>query len=181
MGSASLRILESSHEVALDVLARAGQARGGSVSDSSVVRFRFDDIYLPFQDSINDGWVRFAVRLSAKPAAGDVVRNNAAIYFDQNPPIYTNTVRNRYEAVVNVNEAVERRVGLSAYPNPTSGTVTLVSDEPVLSAEVTDVRGAVVLRRGAGSALDLGGLPAGMYVARARTTAGVGVAKVVRR
>ena len=176
---ASLRILESSHEVALDVLAQAGRARGTGAVDSSVVRFRFDDIYLPFQDSINDGWVRFAVRLSAKPVAGDVVRNNAAIYFDQNPPIYTNTVRNRYEAIVNVNEAVQREVGLRAYPNPTRGTVTLVSEGAILSAEVTDVRGGMVLRQGADSDVELGGLAAGMYVVRARTAAGVGVVRVV--
>ena len=91
-------------------------------------------------------------------------------------------MRNRYETIVNVNEAAEARVGLGAFPNPTEGMVTLVSEgAAILSAEVTDVRGAVVLRRGPGSVIDLGGLPAGMYVVRARTAAGVGVAKVVRR
>ncbi len=171
LAASSISVLATSHPMALEFLPPAG--------DSTVVRFAFRDIYLPFADSVNDGWVRFAVRTEREPTIGQEVRNTAAIYFDQNPPIYTNVIRNLYFESSGFAEAEPLAIDVRAYPNPTSGEVTLVSEAPVLSVEVYDVRGALLLSPKPTSTLSLSGMPAGVYVVRVTTAGGVGVARVV--
>ncbi len=75
----SLRVLTSSHNVHVEI-------------NGDVVEFIFEDIYLPFEDESNDGFVAFEVRLNPEARGGDIVRNNADIFFDYNFPIRTNTV-----------------------------------------------------------------------------------------
>ncbi len=167
----SINVLSTSHPMALEFLPMAG--------DSTVVRFAFRDIYLPFEDSVNDGLVRFVISTDAEPVAGQEVRNTASIYFDQNPPIVTNTIRNLYREVSSLREAVAP-IELTAYPNPTTDEVTLVASERIEAVEVYDVRGAKVLSPKPGMTLSLGVLPKGVYVVRVMTAGGVGVVRVVK-
>ena len=168
----SLQLVEASHEVRVDYLDSAEQR--------AVVRFAFDDIFLPFQDSLNDGYVTFRLALNAAPTEGLEVVNDAAIYFDQNPPIYTNAIGNRYNAVSGFAEADLPKVALELYPNPATDVVTLIAEGAVEEVRVYDVRGAEVLRGGASAELSTGGLAAGVYVVRVRTSGGVGAARLVR-
>jgi Concanavalin A-like lectin/glucanases superfamily len=65
------------------------------------------------------------------------------------------------------------------FPNPTTGALRATMD--FRSAEVFDLGGKPVRQFGAGRALDLAGLPAGVYVVRMRMGAGrVQVSKVVK-
>lgn len=81
----TLRVLSTSHTLRT------------AVAPTGEVRFQFPDIQLP--DSATDmagsqGYVRFAIdHLPNLPEATEV-NNTAAIYFDLNPPIITNTVLN---------------------------------------------------------------------------------------
>jgi hypothetical protein len=64
------------------------------VEPDGVVRFVFNNIMLP--DSGSDfegsqGYVLFRIRTRPDLLHFDIIENNAAIYFDQNPPIITNT------------------------------------------------------------------------------------------
>ncbi|MCI4669910.1 MAG: T9SS type A sorting domain-containing protein, partial [Bacteroidia bacterium] len=61
----------------------------------AVVRFRFDPIFLP--DSTTDlegsnGFVKFGIQMMPGLPLGSTIENKAAIYFDFNAPIITNTV-----------------------------------------------------------------------------------------
>ena len=58
---------------------------------SNVVEFIFEDIYLPFDDENNDGYVNFKIKLKEDLTSEDVLLNDAEIYFDFNFPIITNT------------------------------------------------------------------------------------------
>ena len=87
--SDSFTLLEASHPVVVDFL-----PSGENVLET--LRFSFNDIFLPFDDENNDGWVKFRVRVNDDIAEGTIVENTGAIYFDQNPPIITNTIQNRF-------------------------------------------------------------------------------------
>lgn len=79
----SLQLLGTSHD-----LTHVERNTNGMVS------FRFDNILLP-DSNINEpeshGFVRFRIRPHIGPANGTVVHNTAAIYFDINDPVITNT------------------------------------------------------------------------------------------
>ncbi len=79
----SLRVLDSSHEMFTRV-------------KGEIVEFIFEEINLPFEDDLNDGYVIFSANTQETLLANDTIRNNAEIYFDFNFPIITNT----YETVV---------------------------------------------------------------------------------
>ena len=73
----SLRILSSSHSVTQQVV-------------DDMIEFRFMDINLPFEDESNDGYVIFSLNAFEDSEVGDVLENQASIYFDFNWPIHTN-------------------------------------------------------------------------------------------
>lgn len=174
----SLRLLTASHDLELDY----------ELSDDSttVLRFNFEDIFLPFADSINDGFVSFALRADENLELGDTISNGAAIYFDQNPPIITNVVRNRFvEIRTSVESVTMPSVALKAFPNPATDRVRVEAEQPILSAEVFDQAGrslpVSVVRAGEFVDIGLGGYPAGIFFVRVATGEGVGVVRVVVR
>ena len=68
-------------------------------SYNRIVKFIFDDIHLP--DSTSDeanskGFVQFRINSIPEAYVGDVIRNSANIYFDNNPPIITPDAINAY-------------------------------------------------------------------------------------
>ncbi len=77
-----------------------GQSHPGLITEvlpGNVLKFRFDNIYLP--DSASDpqesqGYVMFESYPQTGLADGTVIENRVGIYFDTNAPIITNTVMN---------------------------------------------------------------------------------------
>lgn len=68
-----------------------------TVEEDSIMVFTFANINLP--DSMSDplgsqGFIEFQLGLEAGLPVGTKIENDAAIYFDFNPPIFTNTVLN---------------------------------------------------------------------------------------
>jgi hypothetical protein len=91
--------------------------------EGNVLRFTFDDIYLP-DSNVNqvasNGFVKF--RVSQKPdlADGILLENTAAIYFDYNDPIITNTswhTVGREFVTVSIDDLAQASQ-VKAYPNP---------------------------------------------------------------
>jgi hypothetical protein len=170
----SFTLLDASHDVRADF----------SLSDDStnIVRFSFEDIYLPFQDSINDGYVRFALRVAEDVTVGDTVSNQAAIYFDQNPPIITNRVRNRFvEISVPVFNPRRPEIELEVFPNPASDWVTLRSPHEMQAVRLLDMQGRLVADYGRSTRLPLDRIPDGVYLLVVQTDAGRGTRRVVVR
>ncbi len=66
-------------------------------ASGNVVKFHFDNILLPDSNSnepASHGYIKFKIDQIPGNAAGTVIQNNAAIYFDFNSPVITNTVTN---------------------------------------------------------------------------------------
>jgi uncharacterized repeat protein (TIGR01451 family) len=81
----TVRVIGNSHALVTEVL------------PSNVLKFRFDNINLAdstSNESASHGYVIFEVMPNASLALGTTITNNAGIYFDFNPPIYTNLVLN---------------------------------------------------------------------------------------
>lgn len=92
--------------------------------NDSILHIRFDNILLP--DSMTNpeasqGFISFKIYPQPELPNGTVVNNHAAIYFDQNPPIITNTVWRTYGEyfVVSTTEEINpQRVRVNVSPNP---------------------------------------------------------------
>lgn len=170
----SIKMLASSHDY---------DAR---IDSNRILTFTFEDIYLP--DSMTDpegsqGFVLFEVGID-NPQIGTVVKNQAAIYFDFNPPIFTNTV---------TNTIVEKSVGIAdvensqfeIFPNPTRGNVLIRSmeGEEIQSIHVFDLSGKLVRDVHAHGKtqmqMDLRELSTGVYLIEVSSERGTSVERIV--
>jgi hypothetical protein len=98
-----------------------------SLEDNRVLQWDFIGIDLP--DSISNeaashGFVTFSVQLKEALSIGESIRNHAAIYFDANPPIFTNTTLNTVSLIAKVS-ARNPLPELEVFPNPNRGTFRL--------------------------------------------------------
>lgn len=121
----SIQVLGQTHPIITEFLS------------DSVIRFRFDNIFLP--DSASDpmgsqGYVCFKIQPDTTSIPPFELSNSAAIYFDFNPPIITNLVSNSIVDAIPVC-SVERQemsenegVELLIYPNPATDQLHLKSD-----------------------------------------------------
>lgn len=125
-----------------------------SVSENGVIRFSFNNIHLPWQsnfgDEMSSGMVTYSVKLKHNLPLGTQIRNKAAIYFDYNEPVITNTTLNTIAAPLSVNELGAAGSDIVLYPNPASGDFTLVinaakEDSYVLS--MIDIEGRTLVQK----------------------------------
>ncbi|MEO1411282.1 MAG: T9SS type A sorting domain-containing protein [Bacteroidota bacterium] len=95
-----------------------------SVEDERTLVFTFNDIMLPdsfVNEPASNGWVFFDIRPVASSDYGTVIDNSAAIFFDFNPPIITNTVRTTFARPLGLGDVAERELPLRVQPNPNRG------------------------------------------------------------
>lgn len=138
----------------------------------NIVVWRFDDINLP--DSTSDvlgsqGFVHFKINVNSDLPVGTVIQNTAAIYFDFNPPIVTNTVTSTLE-IANVLTDADLPSTILIFPNPTNDYLFFmglsdnrdyaISIYSVLGEEVISMKNKV---KSGTSGIDVSQLPAGIY------------------
>jgi uncharacterized repeat protein (TIGR01451 family) len=112
------------------------------------VVFLFYNINLP--DSAtnpkgSEGWVQFRIKTKKNLPLGTAVKNQAAIYFDLNPAIYTNV------ASTNITNGIEEvsELNFTLYPNPNAGQFNLIIPAILTNSKLTisDVLGRVVVEQ----------------------------------
>ncbi|MEM1323594.1 MAG: T9SS type A sorting domain-containing protein, partial [Bacteroidota bacterium] len=102
----------SSHPYELDII------------KGNILEFTFNDIMLPdsfVNEPASNGFVIFDIQMRPDLAYGTTVSNTAAIYFDFNAPIITNTVVNTLKMPVSTREVAESDIPLTLMPNPHRG------------------------------------------------------------
>ena len=98
--------------------------------NENILHFEFKNILLPDSTAnleASQGFIFFRVYPKAGLAQGTVVENTAAIYFDYNEPIITNTVLRTYEdfTLVKTDEVRHpQALDVTIYPNPFSTQTT---------------------------------------------------------
>lgn len=111
----------------------ASHAYTWRIKEGHILEVYFDHIYLPAaqNDSLgSQGFVDFKIKQQVNNPIGTVINNSAAIYFDLNPPIITNTtfhtIGDNFLQFINL-PSVEQGDALTvtAFPNPFSQSTTL--------------------------------------------------------
>lgn len=86
------------------------------------LNFKFSDIQLPAEmdnEPASHGWVKFAVNANNGLAAGHIISDDAAIYFDYNTPVITNDAAVTLIDATGIEE-VSAPVSVTIAPNPMS-------------------------------------------------------------
>ena len=99
-----------------------------TIEDGNILVATFNNIYLPdssvdFEASI--GFIRFDIKRTAGLPLGTQIENTAAIYFDFNAPIITNTPISIISAALSIIDIDQAALALQAMPNPFNQHVTL--------------------------------------------------------
>ncbi|MBL7953418.1 MAG: T9SS type A sorting domain-containing protein [Flavobacteriales bacterium] len=105
----------------------ASHAFSASYLDGRTLRFDFPNIQLP--DSTNDepnshGFVSYRILPVSTLAIGDVIENTAAIYFDFNPAVITNTSVVTVQTIQHVDMLAPSTINV--FPNPARSEVRVL-------------------------------------------------------
>jgi hypothetical protein len=123
-------------------------------------------------EPLSHGFFRYEIQQKSNLPLETVINNQAAIYFDYNPPIFTNTTlhtigENYIPIILSMPQTWVEEMQVHLYPNPTSGLVYIeqLSGEE-LQIKVFDNLGRVVLQKNSTSkksTINLNSLPQGVY------------------
>lgn len=99
-----------------------------SISDNGVAKFEFLNIVLPakmYDEAGSQGMFSYTIKTKKNLPLGTQFKNKAAIYFDFNEPVITNTTVNTLVAPAGTKDLDHNNSMLSVYPNPGYDEVTL--------------------------------------------------------
>ena len=157
------------------------------VFGQGVLEWRFKDILLP-DSNVNEpkshGFVEFTVNLKPNLPNGTVIENDAAIYFDFNAPVITNSTYHTvgklgkdYLVWLSTEDGAYSNLELNVYPNPSSNQVFIdlngLSNGETVQVEIFDLSGKKVLNEqytGNTLSLPANTLTKGMYLIRVSNT-----------
>jgi hypothetical protein len=138
----------------------------------NIIEWNFDNIMLP--DSGADylgsmGYVQFKIRIADAATEGIVITNTAAIYFDYNTPVITNTTVTTLALPTGISDHSANH-NFTIYPNPAGAFVVIGLESPtnqILNYKIVDMNGKFVLKgtmkNGLSAVINTTGLSAGSY------------------
>lgn len=134
------------------------------IKDGKEVSFIFNGIYLP--DSTSDepnshGFIAYKIKPKNGIAIGDIMPNQAGIFFDFNPAIITNTVTTEITSSLSVDENLISKFYI--YPNPTKNVLNIQSKTQITKLEVYNNIGQIVSSKLNKTTIDVSTLSAGLY------------------
>jgi uncharacterized repeat protein (TIGR01451 family) len=148
--------------------------------------WRFDGINLPPSVSgteIGHGYVSFEVKPKPGYAIGDMIPNAAAIYFDFNPAIVTNTFETEFVEILGVDTFNVKDIAL--YPNPVQNHLTIdLKNHANANIQLHDMLGKVILSKsinGQSAELDVSNLSVGMYFVKVNADGNAKTFKILKQ
>ncbi len=112
------------------------------IQDNNIVEFIFKDIYLPFEDQLNDGFVVFKIKTKSNLKLGDYFENKAEIYFDYNLPIITNLTKTEIAIPTKASNPID--IFLSLTPNPATDLIKLSSSSQIKRVDIYNANGQMI-------------------------------------
>jgi len=108
-----------------------------------ILEWKFNNIMLP-DSNVNEpashGFVTFKVNQVPNLPNGTVIENSAAIYFDFNAPIITNTswhtINDNFFISIAVTQVQSENNTTKIFPNPTTGIITIQIDQDFNTATI---------------------------------------------
>ncbi|MBS1613624.1 MAG: T9SS type A sorting domain-containing protein [Bacteroidetes bacterium] len=139
--------------------------------DGDTVYFIYKSIMLPdslSNESASKGWVSFSIQQKPNLTVGSEIKNTAAIYFDYNEAVITNTTLHTIASYLSISEAYED-VKLNIYPNPTNDKVMVEVPSNMFGTKmhVTDMLGRHILSKEVDTpteTVSVSDLPSGIYI-----------------
>ena len=153
-----------------------------NLSDRSI-SFYFKDINLPdstSNEALSHGFVTYRISPFTDLAKNTIIENTAAIYFDFNPAIITNTTFNNLVSFLPTNTDEYLSNHISLFPNPTNAKVYLASEVLIDQIILFDLEGRKILNFDA-FPIDLKGIRSGIYVLGIHTKEGIRYQKILKR
>lgn len=102
------------------------------ISGERMLIFTFNNILLPDSTTNlegSNGFIDFSILPKSNAPLESIIENNAAIYFDFNEPVITNTVFHTlgrdFYMIVNWTSLSDLKISLNVYPNPASDKIQL--------------------------------------------------------
>ena len=161
-----------------------------SIRGNSILEWRFDNILLPdsnTNEAASHGFVKYRIKPNTNLPLGSIIRNTAAIYFDFNAPVITNTATTEVALVSGV--AGVNKPQLQVYPNPNKGSFMVQLQnmrEQNVRAELRNVLGQTVWQQNlvaengnVQQQIKTSNLSKGIYYLQVNTGKGTAVQKVV--
>ncbi len=149
--------------------------------EGNFLNWTFNDILLP--DSTTDkvgsnGFVKFKIKPLSTLAVDEEINNKAAIYFDFNKAVITNTVNTRVSNTTNISESTIPST--QVFPNPSSGLFTIRGVNDAL-VQVLNTTGAIIHTQNISEndILDLRTAAKGIYCLKIQTATKTEMSKVV--
>lgn len=124
-----------------------------TVSENGVITFKFANINLPWKqqygDIMSSGMVTYTIKRKRNLAQGTQFKNSAAIYFDYNAPIITNTTLNTLNDVF---ASIEEKSKIDnsdvvLYPNPATDNLSIIINSKASNngqVNILDITGKVL-------------------------------------
>jgi uncharacterized repeat protein (TIGR01451 family) len=168
----------------LESLSHSGRVE---INDGREITFIFNNINLP--DSTSDeanshGFITYKIKPMSNVVVGNVVNNTAAIFFDFNPPIVTNTAATQF---VNTLAVVENEVNIfTTYPNPTNGLLNIQGDVLIDNVSLMDINGRILQEFHFNTPtlmaqLDVTDIAKGIYFLKIKSKEGNSNVKIIKR
>lgn len=157
-------VLDSNLDWTTMQLVSSSHSNRVEIRDGNEMSFIFDGIYLP--DSTHDepnshGFIAYKIKPKSNVDVGDIIPNQADIFFDFNPAITTNMVTTEVTSSLGVDDNVVSKFYL--YPNPTSGIIKVNSIVEINRLEVYNNLGQVVIFELNNDSVDISSLSIGLY------------------
>jgi uncharacterized repeat protein (TIGR01451 family) len=162
---ATFRLLAASHE-------NITQLSG------NIVTFNFPNIYLAdstHNEPQSHGYIQYKIKLKDNLPVNTQIKNTAAIYFDFNSAVFTNTATTTIEEP-NAIQVTSTSARFGLFPNPATGVIFIQGDisKQVTAYRICDVTGRIVSSRQVTGleSFDVSQLNNGMYTVEVSTTEG---------
>ena len=177
LDASTFKLLSTSHP---------GQLQVSSKSDRYLV-FNFKNIFLPDSTANlegSQGYVSYMISPKDGLAEKTPIHNTAAIYFDLNPPIVTNTTESILVSdLTTIIHEIENGITINVFPNPTNGQVYIHSSEGFDGElQVTDHMGRQIFQKKISDSqeLDLSQQSSGIYFISIQTKEGMFTDKIIK-
>lgn len=152
-----------------------------SVSNGNKIEFIFENINLP--DSTSDepnshGFITYKIKPKENIGIGEIIENDASIYFDFNLPIETNIATTEMVAFLGVYN--EFLLNFNVYPIPAKNNLFINSVTDVVNIKIFNNLGQLVLEKTNEKRVDVSSLNNGIYFLKVKDIKGkIGVRKIV--
>lgn len=125
------------------------------ITGQGILKWTFENILLPdstTNEPESHGFVTYSIKLNemTEEDYGTLVENTAAIFFDYNEPVITNTtLLTFWELPIVYIAAVEQMTQdetVSVYPNPASNVLYITSENMITDVTLLDLNGKIILK-----------------------------------